>query len=231
MKKVFSIVMVLSALMLIFTGNTNAQKKKSFSGSITFEITYGGSIDAAQLAQLPKTAVMKILGNKTRLETGGGVETTITDGDSKTILILLDIAQMGKKFAIKQTKQQIDDQLKDQPAPIIKYIDETKEIAGFKVKKAEILSISKEGNDTVKVVCWYTEEIGSQDINFAAQFRGLNGQALEYSINTPDISMTYIAKEIKKGNVKATDFLQPTDYEETTMDKIREMFGVGGEEE
>ena len=231
MKKVFSIVMVLSALMLIFTGNTNAQKKKSFSGSITFEITYGGSIDAAQLAQLPKTAVMKILGNKTRLETGGGVETTITDGDSKTILILLDIAQMGKKFAIKQTKQQIDDQLKDQPAPIIKYIDETKEIAGFKVKKAESLSISKEGNDTVKVVCWYTEEIGSQDINFAAQFRGLNGQALEYSINTPDISMTYIAKEIKKGNVKATDFLQPTDYEETTMDKIREMFGVGGEEE
>ena len=231
MKKVFCFVIILSSLMLAFTGNASAQKKKEFKGSITFEITYGGKIEAAQLAQLPKTSLMKILGNKTRVEVSMGVmnQTMITDGDAKTTLILLDI--MGKKFAIKQSKQQIEDQLKDQPAPIIKYIDETKEIAGYKVKKAEILSISKDNNDTAKVVCWYTEDIGSQDMNFTDQFRGLKGQALEYVISTPEMTMTYTAKEIKKGNAKETDFLQPTDYEETTMDKLKEMFGGGGEEE
>ena len=166
MKKVFCFVIVLSALMFAFTGTSSAQKKKDFKGIITFEITYGGKIEAAQLAQLPKTSVMKIFGNKTRVDISQGPAniTQIADGDTKSTLMLLDV--MGQKFAIKQTKQQIEDELKDQPAPIIKYIDETKEIAGYKVKKAEILTISKDNKDTTKVICWYTEDIGSQDMNF-----------------------------------------------------------------
>ena len=41
----------------------------------------------------------------------------------------------------------------------------------------------------------------------------------------------YSAKEVKKGGVKDTDFLQPTDYKEITKDELQKMFGGAGEEE
>ena len=231
MKKALCLTIILATILLAFNGKTYAQKKKDFKGIITFDISYAGSIEAAQLAQLPKTSVTKILGNKTRVDISQGPAniTQIVDGDAKTTLMLLDV--MGQKFAIKQTKDQIEAELKDQPAPIVKYIDESKEIAGYKVKKAEILTLPKDSKDTVKVTCWYTDEIGSQDMNFSDQFRGLKGFALGYEMKANDIIMSYTAKEVKKGGVKDTDFLQPTDFKEITKEELQNMFGGGGGEE
>lgn len=231
MKKLISIAIILSTFLFAFNTHVIAQKKKDFKGVITFEISYAGNIEAAQLAQLPKTSVTKILGNKTRVDFSQGPASfsQIVDGDAKTTLMLLDV--MGQKFAIKQTKEQIEAEMKDQQEPVIKYYDDSKEIAGYEVKKAEIISIPKESTDTVKVICWYTEEIGSQEMNFTDKFKGLKGFALEYNMNANEITMTYTAKEIKKGGVKDTDFLQPTDFKEITMEELQNMFGGGGEEE
>lgn len=235
MKKTISLSLILAIVALTFSFNANAQKKKEFKGSIIYDITYAGTMEAATLAQMPKTTTYKILGNKFMYEVTQGptVMTFITNGDSKTNLMLLDV--MGQKFVIKKTKEDIEKEQLDtvkNPKPKMQYLNDTKEILGYKVKKAESLTIANEGADTIKVVYWYNDEFDmSQANSISDNFKGINGIPLQFIVYTKGIEMNYLAKEVKKGGVKDTDFLQPADYKEVTMEELMNMFGGGGEEE
>lgn len=235
MKKTISLSLIFAIVALMLSFNANAQKKKEFKGSVIYDITYAGTMEAATLAQMPKTTTYKIFGNKFMYEVAQGptVMTFITNGDSKTKLMLLDV--MGQKFVIKTSKEEVEKALLDTvktPTPKIQYLNDTKEILGYKVKKAESTIIGNEGADTVKIVYWYTEEFDmSQANSISDNFKGINGIPLQFIVYTKGIEMNYLAKEVKKGGVKDTDFLQPADYKETTMEELMNMFGGGGEEE
>lgn len=226
MKK--STIVILLAIIMSVPNLVLAQKKgKAFSGTIEYELKYEG-IDPAQEAQMPKTILTIISGNKSKtvLDAGMYAMNTITDGDNETLLIYLDI--MGQKMAYKQTKAEIDKAQEGAVKPIVKLIDETKQIAGYTAKKAEVTIINEETLEENVTVIWYTNEIEiSPKANFANQHDGIDGFPLETISKGNDMTQIMTATSVKKGKVKATEFLLPSDAKELTLDEFKEMFGGG----
>lgn len=226
MKK--STIVILLAIIMSVPNLVLAQKKgKAFSGTIEYELKYEG-IDPAQEAQMPKTILTIISGNKSKtvLDAGMYAMNTITDGDNETLLIYLDI--MGQKMAYRQTKAEIDKAQEGAVKPIVKLIDETKQIAGYTAKKAEITVIDEETLEENVSIIWYTNEIEiSPKANFANQHDGIDGFPLETISKGNDVTQIMTATSVKKGKVKATEFLLPSDAKELTLDEFKEMFGGG----
>lgn len=223
MKK--STIIILFAIIMSVPTLVLAQKKgKVFTGTIEYELKYEG-MDPAQEAQMPKaiTTIIKENKSKTILDAGMYAMNTITDGDNETVLIYLDI--MGQKMAYKQTKEEIDKAQEEGIKPTVKLIDETKEIAGYTAKKAEITVIDEETLEENVTVIWYTNEIGvSSKANFANQHEGVDGFPLETISKGNDVTQIMTATSVKKGRVKATEFLLPSDAKEMTLEEFKEMF-------
>lgn len=206
---------------------SGSKKGKAFTGTIEYELKYEG-MDPAQEAQMPKTISTIISGNKSKtvLDAGMYAMNTITDGDNETVLIYLDI--MGQKMAYKQTKEDIDKAQADAVKPTVKLIDETKQIAGYTAKKAEITVIDEETLEENVTVIWYTDELGiSSKANFANQHDGIDGYPLETISKGNEVTQIMTATSVKKGKVKDTEFLLPSDAKEMTLDEFKEMFGGG----
>lgn len=228
MKKAISALVIVMAVSLIFGINSYAQKK--FKGIVNYTIAYSGTIDPATAAQQPKTMILSIYENKQKMNIPMGPVNIdiITDGDAKTSTTLLDI--MGEKKYYKMTTEEIEKQIAESPEPVITYKDETKTVAGYACKKAEY-SVTKD-DETSTTVVYYTEDLGGELLNYGGQFNKLKGVPLEYVITTPDgIITSFTATEVKKGKVKDTDLLIPSDYVELTADEKQQMMNqMKGEE-
>jgi GLPGLI family protein len=147
--------------------------------------------------------------------------TNITDNDSGESLMLMS-GMMGKLAAKSNTK---DEKEEEEPEMSVELIDETKEILGYTCKKA-ILS-TEEG---IELEYWYTEEIKKPEIKAQGFSDEVPGVALAFTINTPQMKMSYTAKEvatkIKKAN-KIFDMTIPEGYTEQSMEQLRNMMGGG----
>jgi GLPGLI family protein len=228
MKKTTFIVLV--ALLFTFTCKTFAQKgEKVFKGVINFEISFpDNKFDAATLAQLPKLMIMTVgeAQSKTVLDAGMFSQSTITDANTKTSVTLMDI--MGQKMLIKKTKEEIEKEIEKNPSPKIVLSDETKEIAGYTCKKAEITTMDPDqGDKEITFTVYYSEELGNEKLNFEGLFRGLNGLPLEYNIDANSMKMKFTATSVKKQKVTDKDFEIPEGYKEVTKEELQNMFGGG----
>jgi len=224
MKNTLKIGLVLMAMIVAISSSSFAQKKeKSFKGTIVYEMKYSGNgLEAADFAKKPKEFTAKIYENTTLTDQGQGV--IITNGDLKKVSIIIDLSAYGmKKYLIVQKQEEIEKEHKDTK---IKYFEDSKDVLGYKTKKAEIVILTGEDDeekDTVKIIAYYTEDFGSELVNFGDQmFHGLKGIALEFELITPKYTMKATAKTIEKGKVKETDFLIPTGCTETTMEAFQE---------
>jgi len=228
MKKTTFIVLV--ALLFAFTGKTFAQKSdKLFKGVITFEISFpDNNFDAATLAQLPKLMTMTVgeTKSKTELDAGMFSQNTISDAEAKTSVTLMDV--MGQKIMIKKTKEEIEQEIAKSPAPKIITSTETKEIAGYTCKKAEITTTDPDqGDKEITFTVYYSDQLGNDKLNFEGLFRGLNGLPLEYNIDANSMKMKFTATEVKKQKVSDKDFAIPDGYKEVTKEELQNMFGGG----
>lgn len=222
-----TIVILLAIIMSVPTLLLAQKKGKAFTGTIEYELKYEG-MDPAQEAQMPKaiTTIIKENKSKTVLDAGMYAMNTITDGDNETLLIYLDI--MGQKMAYRQTKAEIDKAQEGAIKPTVKLTDETKQIAGYTAKKAEVTIIDEETLEENVTIIWYTDEIEiSPKANFANQHDGIDGFPLETISKGNDVTQIMTAISVKKGKVKATEFLLPSDAKELTLDEFKEMFGGG----
>lgn len=234
MKNSIKLITLMLLVFLTISNTSNAQKSK-FKGIVTFEIKYSGKdLTPAQEAQLPKEEVVKIYENKTMQEQKQGpvTITQVTNGDEGSKTVMLDLMSvMQKKVYIKVTKAEIAQKLAESKVkPVIKYFEETKDIAGYKAKKAEYAYKAEDSEDSTKITIWYCEELGGEDINYGDEFTGLKGFALEYELPSTKISKKVTVKSIVKGKVKETEFLIPTDYTQITQEELQSMMGGGGEE-
>jgi hypothetical protein len=225
MKKYVFLFLIINYSLLI---SNFSYAQNSFKGSITYGITYEGTIEPAVLAQLPAEIEFKVFENKIKMDAnqGGVFISTIKDGDKKTTTTLMDIQMLGKKIMMKITPEQIQQSLDKLPPSTIKYYDETKEIAGYKCKKGELITKNDEGKETAAVF-YYTEELGIGDKNFDGMFKDVKGTLMEYQENTGEIAKKFVVTKVKKGKVSEKDFLIPTGYEEMTQEQLMEMFGGG----
>ena len=210
---------------IAFTLNTPVQAQKLFSGTIEYEITYpGAELDPVTAASLPTSLSMTISGKKSRVEMQQGMMNIIKINNAETMssVSLLDI--MGQKYAIKTTKEEIEEQMAKMPPAKITITEESKEIAGKKTTKAVIVFSSEDGTEVTEEV-YFCPEIGGNSFNFDTQYKDINGGLLEYRIESQDIVMLFTAKEIKSKKIKDTSFMIPTDYQEVSAEELMEIFG------
>lgn len=210
-------VMLAISLFLMCTINVNAQTKSNFEGVVTYSISFEG-------AGLPPEAMAMFKGSETvtyikpdklRVDMTMPMQSSsfITDNKNKNYVSLMDI--MGKKYLIKMNGPD----LKNDSAPetIIKYTGETKTIAGYKCKKAEITGKEIKGN---AVEVFYTEEILTNEIK--PVYEGLKGFPMEYSINQGGMKMKLTAKTVSKEKVPDSKFEIPKEgYIVTTLEELQ----------
>jgi GLPGLI family protein len=199
-----------------------------FEGIIYYSISFPGTnIPEEKLAMMPKTSTLYVKGTATRNETMTpvGNVVVVSNYDKKFTVSLLDM--MGKKMAIKKNLDEINKELSDQPKPSVKPGNETKEIAGYKCKKA-IITISKNGSQSDYEI-WYTDELGGKETNFGNPlYQDIDGMLMEFTFQERSITMKYTVTKVEAKTLTDTYFEIPPDYQLTTEAELRSMFGGGG---
>lgn len=205
---------------------TLAQKK--FEGTIKFALSYEDlpAEMAAMEAMLPDEMTTVIKGEKSRLEQSMGMgmtSVTITDMKKGSGVLLMDM--MGKKIAMEMSKEEfekMDKKKASEKKPEFKYTDETKEIAGYKCKKALIVM---EGAGEMEV--FYSEELPS---GANKQFEGLKGFPLEYKIAQGPMKIKVTATSVAQEKVSAKLFEIPDGYDKMSFEEFQKQMGgmMGG---
>lgn len=205
---------------------TLAQKK--FEGTIKFALSYEDlpAEMAAMEAMLPDEMTTIIKGEKSRLEQSMGMgmsSVTITDMKKGSGIVLMDM--MGKKVAMEMTKEELekmDKKKASEKKPEFKYTDETKEVAGYKCKKAVVVM---EGAGEMEV--YYTEDLPS---GANKQFEGLKGFPLEYKIAQGPMKIKVTAQSVKMEKVDKGLFEIPEGYDKMSFEEFQKSMGgmMGG---
>jgi GLPGLI family protein len=212
---------IVSAFTIALCFGLNTYAQKNFEGVVTYGISFENSGLPPEALSMLKGAesVIYIKGDKQRIDMNAVMQSTasVVDSKAKTTVMTMDI--MGQKYLIKMNEADLKKEKDAAPITTIKYLDETKVIAGYKSKKAEVTMKTKEGKEETCVV-FYTDEIPTNDIKNT--FDGLKGFPLEYSISQAGIKMTFTTKNIVKESVSDTKFDLPKDgYKETTLEELQ----------
>jgi GLPGLI family protein len=147
-------------LLLAFAASTSIFAQNSFQGKVVYEMSYPGTeLDANTMAMMPKETIIYIKNEKVRSEIsmgGMGTSVSIVDNKTKTSTTLMDM--MGQKIAFKATAEDVEKmKAKGASEPKVTLLNETKEIAGYKCKKAEIEM--EDNKENVKMYVYYSNEI------------------------------------------------------------------------
>ena len=185
-----------------------------FEGVVTYTMTVDNTELLPMFKNCSMTTYLKGSKSKSVWNTPQMVRTEINDTNSVEKPIVL-IEMKGNKFRLKYTDSSKISQL----APIIKYVEGTKEIAGYKCKKAKMTITIKviDSVTTSTFDVYYTDEIPNYD-GKKGQFSGLKGFPLEYSIGDGAFTMNVIATEVKPQSVTDDTFIVPAGFESCSLD-------------
>ncbi len=221
MKKIFSL--------LAFAASTSIFAQNSFQGKVVFEMIYSGTeFDANTIAMMPKETVIYIKSEKVRSEIsigGMGTSVSIVDNKTKTATTLMDL--MGQKIAFKANAEDVEGiQKKSTSEPRVTQLDETKLIAGYKCKKAEIET--EVNNEKLKIYVYYTNEITNGPNNWSSpQYKGIDGFLMEYEIAMQGIKMRMLVKSVSKEGVDDSKFTISAGYTEMNQEQIMKAMSGG----
>jgi len=217
---------LLSTALLISSSFIIAQKKQDFEGIIKFKIEYTEMDEAlaAYASMMPKDIIIKIKGEYTKMEQSMGMAgstSVITNQKTKQITTLMDV--MGSKY--KMIAPITDNAAKNETSEYsIVYLNETKVIAGYTCKKAEIHSKT---SDEV-LTLYYTEELSSDYLpNKPKEYNELKGFPMEYEIAQESMRMNVSVNEIKKEKIPQSEFEIPTEYKEVSQEELMKIYGGG----
>ncbi|MCC6383793.1 MAG: DUF4412 domain-containing protein [Bacteroidia bacterium] len=214
--------MNLLAVLFLLSAATNAQQAFN-EGKIIFEISYpNADIPDQQLAMMPTEMTMYLKRDKSRVEMsmGMGMSTVvINDNKAKVATTLMDV--MGNKIATKVTEEDVKKENEKQPDVKVSITDETKDIAGYKCKKAVVTDGEGGSYDL-----YYCEDITVEGGNWSQKgYENIKGLPLQYSINQGGMNMQMTAKKVSSEKVDDGLFRIPTDYKEMSKEELKKMFG------
>ncbi len=215
---------ILSLAVAFATTFTFAQK---FEGTIIMGIEYDNlppELEAYE-SMLPKENVLKVKGNKSRVEmpSMGGEQIVIMDSDKQEGVILMNL--MGQKIAMKMGPEDFKagEEAAKESKTETEITKETKKIAGYTCTKA---IITDEEGEEVEV--WFTKEIPT----VASESKKINGDIdgfpMQYPMERQGMSMVITVTKVDKGSISDTEFDTPEGYQEMTQDELQGMFqGMG----
>jgi GLPGLI family protein len=198
-----------AALFTGLSGCSDIFKDKTTEGSIEYDVTYPGiGADNMMAAGLPDKATYKFK-----------KESSITEFSGMMGLIRIAYIADGAKRSAHQTLNLIDQkydselndgqirQMNKEFVTDAKMVGGTKEIAGYKCKKAEVTL-----NDGTKIEAWYTSDLGVENINWCNPYSQIKGVMMEFQMQKYNVTMRLVAKTVTKDPVKDEDFNVPADY-------------------
>lgn len=230
------IALVLVVVMMGFTALVSAQKP--FAGTIKMHTHIEGTDDPNITSQGESDYSITLFGNYTKTvispQEGFGI-TTISNGDAKTVTVLLDIMGMGKYF-IETPAEKIQERLKNIKMDYNK-TGEKMTIAGYECDKINVTATDLETDETEDMVVYVSTAINASDaINFQ-QYPGLTGYPMRSESKT-DIDGTPVTvvveatEVIANKKIKVVDFLLPSDAQDIkTNPDLMKMLGMGGDDE
>jgi len=220
MKKAF---LILITLCFVMTNSVQAQQKK---GRVSYDIVFSSDDPqtSAYIDQMEGSTLEIYFGeNSIRTEMYMGEFMTtinILTKESDTSLTLLD-GMMGK-IAMKTTLDDLDD---EQQLALtereVELVNETKEIMGYKCKKAIITTA-----DDQESVVWYTEEIVPDYRSGQYLYEEIPGVPLQMEATWGKMHMTMVAFEYKKKLKKPEklfDMEVPNGYTLRTAEEMKAM--------
>ncbi len=224
MKRILMLAVFITA---ILSTSTQAQKKsKNAEGKIVYEITLDGEVEGMMAAMLPSEIVMKFKGSKCRTEMATAMAENITLSDQKdpsSGLILLDV--MGSKYAMKVDPAKVEEQKKSLPEFEVIASTETKDIAGYKCKKA----IMKNKSNNEETYIYYSEELPYLENSLTSQYKNISGMPLEFNTKLNGITMTIRAKSIEKIKIADAEFVASSEYKLVTEEQLMKELSGGAE--
>jgi GLPGLI family protein len=174
----------------------------------------------------PDKLIYKFKDNNTcsQLSAGGGLFTTsvLTNYEKKTVDHL--VKMINKKYVLHMDSVQAKNSFEDMPKITYTFFDETKEIAGYICKKAQI---SFENNAKPGFYVYYTADISIQNANWCTPFDSIDGVLMEYQIKINGIEMKLAASQVSKADFEDVEFMVPKEYvsiSKEEMDKIMAKF-------
>lgn len=213
----------LSVLIIGLAGCDSLYHKSISEGVIEFEVTYPET-DAGDLMAgiLPNEMTLKFKDNKTigKLSSMGIFTTSIIAyPDSKKVAQLVRI--MTKKYVLMLDSAEVQDLYSELPEMTVHFVDETKEIAGYKCKKA-IITFKNDIKEEFSV--YYTNDIEIENSNWPTPFHEIDGVLLEYRVRKYNIEMRLTATRVTKSTIDDSEFEIPPDYNKITQEEMNQIF-------
>lgn len=106
------------------------------------------------------------------------------------------------------------------PGMEIEYVNETKMIAGFKCKKANI--VFKNG-EYENFSVFYCDEFDIKDPNFFNPFKSIPGVCMEYTYELFGITTSLTAVKFENIEVDPVEFEVPSEYKNVSKDEMEEV--------
>lgn len=125
----------------------------------------------------------------------------------------------GRKTAMKAPLNRTSGAKK---ASEIKYLDDTKQIAGYTCHKAEI-----KNDDGTVTELYYTDQLPVYE-GKAGEYKGLKGFPLEFTTNGRGMTMHFTAISVTKGTLPGDTFTIPAGYTMQTTQSMQQNMQHGG---
>ncbi len=191
-------------------------------GKITYKIDLSGTelnMIQKQLFEMAKLTIsFKEPFIRTEFDMGMVAHTVIADGSKNTGLMLFSM--MGNKTAAKMTADDLAKKQQEKGKYTVEYSDETKEIAGYKCKKA---TLKMENGATLGL--YYTEDIQPAKMNTEFTYREINGFPLEMQVDMNGMKINLVASSVDASPLPADYFSMeiPEGYTEADMTQFSGM--------
>lgn len=184
--------------------NPEMQMQLAMMQGSTFELFFQGDLTRSEMSM---GSLMKIV--------------TITNAKEENAVMLMS-GMMGNT-AVKMSPEDLKKGTEETPDVNVQFTEETKEIQGFKCKKAIVTD--EEGTESV---IWYSEEITVNKLGQSYLNNKVPGFPLQFELNQGEMKMTMTSTEFNKKLDKKLaktlfDTTIPEGYTEMTPEQLQGM--------
>lgn len=218
MKTIIKSTVVFSSLLLSLS--LFAQKRIT-EGIISYDIVVNTGNTNPTIADMfdGATSIVYLKGYMSRFEkvSSLGVESTIIDGKTGNVNVLKEYGD--QKYIITMTPDNWKTANKKYNDIKFTYINEYKDIAGYKCQKA----IGKMSDGT-EINVFFTKDLVAENRDFEYAYKTLPGLAMEYETTIGTLKVTYTVSKVSFSIVPASRFELPkTGFRVMTYDESIQM--------
>ena len=193
---------------------------KTEEGTVWYDITYPYvKDDNIMNAGLPKEAKYLFCKKSTLTDIVGMMGFVrvqyFADNEKKIAKQYLDLFQ--KLYVSELTEAEVKKR-NESFLTSIKLVSGTKEIAGYKCKKAEAVLSSG-----TKIDVYYTDQLGYDNINWSNPYSELKGVLMEFQVEKYGLTMKLTAREVSTDKVDASEFEVKGDFKKIPIEEMEDM--------